>query len=149
MLGRKNIRDSIGYVTLGLFSHALLDELLEAKRKPESPPEHKEMIKLAIDSLKAIESPEDIEQSRLENLVFQNYQEVTTLRKMFPTRQIKDSKSLRELLNTIVEKDNNKRKRLKSIDKGITFFAELAQKAVINAEYPEERVPAGVRQLVS
>jgi len=33
MLGKRNMRDSIGYVTLGLFSNALLNELQEAAAK--------------------------------------------------------------------------------------------------------------------
>jgi len=155
MLGRRNIRDSIGYVTLGLFTHALLNELLEAKGKPAYAPTRTEMITLAIDSLKAIESPAQFEPSRKTELVFQNYQEVTTLRKMFDTQKIlegqdtvKSLRSLQGVLNKIISTDIEAIERLGYLSKAIEFFSNLARKAVINAEYPEEKVPPGVRLLV-
>ena len=57
MLGRRKIRDSIGYVTLGLFSQALLDELSEVKKRPEAPPTRRRMIDIAAESLGALSSP--------------------------------------------------------------------------------------------
>jgi len=150
MLGKRNIRDSIGYVTLGLFTHALLDELLEAKSKPESAPIRKKMITLAVESLSEIESTEESKSLPTSDLVFQNYQEVTTLREVLSKQQeLKTSSQLRKLLNAVIQSDIDKEERAENIDKGIGFFAELARRAIIKAECPEERVPPGVRQLVS
>jgi len=150
MLGRRNIRDSIGYVTLGLFAHALLDELLEAKKKPEAAPVRKKMMRLAEESLEAMESPDAVEPSRWRNLVFQNYQESETLRTVLSAHpEVGDIGGLREILSTIVLPNATRDERLENIDKAMDFFAELARMAVINAECPEEQVPPGVRQLVA
>lgn len=149
MLGRRNIRDSIGYVTLGLFSHALVDELFEARRKPESPPARRKMITIAAYSLKAIRSPADVDQSQWRDLVFQNYQEARTLLDAFGARAGVDSaKELESTLDDIVREETIQSKRLNDIDKAIKFFTELERMAVVNTECPEERVPPGVRQLV-
>jgi len=149
MLGRRNVRDSIGYVTLGLFTNALLDELFEAKRKPETPPARKRMIAIAADSLQAIKSPEKVEPSRWRDLVFQNYQEARTLHRALVVLKGNDVDQLRNTLENIVGTDTTKESRVESADRAIEFFGELARMAVINAESPEEQVPPGVRQLVS
>jgi len=150
MLGRRNIRDSIGYVTLGLFSHALLAELSEARSTPDTSPRRKRAMTLAIESLGAIEKPDDYEPAQRKKLVFQNYQEVTTLRKMLSReRRVETLNELRSILDAVVQAHTEKSERVASIDRAISFFSELARKAVINAEYSEERVPPSVRQLVS
>ncbi|GEM_PF-1941337 len=151
MLGKRNMRDSIGYVTLGLFSHALLDELLEAKSKPDIVPERKKMIELARESLLAVDSPEKItKRSRFADLVFQNYQEITTLRSVLnPQGIFKSSEEAEEALNIILGDKTDREKRGQHIEKTIGFFRELAKKSIINAETPEERVPPGVRQVAS
>lgn len=150
MLGRRNIRDSIGYVTLGLFSHALLDELLEARREPEAPPVRKEMVNRAIDSLRAISSPERVEPSRWRNLAFQNYQEIRTL---FATLEEQEGKTnieeLAAMLEGIVSEATEKDNRLEDIQKTMDFFRSLARTAVMNAESPEEQVPPSIRKLVA
>jgi hypothetical protein len=150
MLGRRNIRDSIGYVTLGLFTHALLDELLEAKKKPEIPPDKQKMITIATQSLKAIKSPAEVDPSHWRNLVFQNYQEAKTLQETFVANAgIENPDELEEILDIITQTNTNQNNRLLNIEKAMSFFEKLAQMAIINAECPEERVPPGVRQLVS
>ena len=150
MLGRRNIRDSIGYVTLGLFTHALLDELLEAKKKPEIPPDKQKMITIATQSLKAIKSPAEVDPSHWRNLVFQNYQEAKTLQETFVANAgIENPDELEEILDIITQTNTNQSNRLLNIEKAMSFFEKLAQMAIINAECPEERVPPGVRQLVS
>ena len=151
MLGKRNMRESIGYVTLGLFSHALLDELLEAKSNLSIAPKRKEMIELARDSLLAVDSPEKIpDRSRFADLVFQNYQEITTLRSVLNPRGIfKDSAQVEESLNIILRDKTDRGKRGRHIEKAIGFFRELAKNAIINAETPEERIPPGVRQVAS
>jgi hypothetical protein len=150
MLGRRNIRDSVGYVSLGLFAHAVLDELSEAKSKPETPPTRKKAIELAIRSLGAMQSATSLKPSESKNFVFRSYQEVTTLRRMFSGGQrIKNADELQSILSVIVRDDIKKSGRLAKIDVAMLFFSELARKAVLNAEYSEERVPPGVRLLVS
>lgn len=150
MLGKRNMRDSIGYVTLGLFSHAVLKELLEAESNPSTAPERRNMINLSIDSLLALDSPDEIKLPRLADLVFQDYQEITTLQNVFKThRKFKRSTDLKEALENIVRDDSNETQRTECIRNVISFFKELALKAIINAETPEERVPPGVRQVAS
>jgi hypothetical protein len=113
MLGRRNIRDSIGYVTLGLFSYALLNELSEAKSKPDTPPQKRKVITIAIESLQAITSPEEVQPSSWRNLVFQNYQEVRTLYGVFTTQQgINEPGELKCILDEIVQDGTTKSKRL-------------------------------------
>lgn len=150
MLGRRNIRDSVGYVSLGLFAHAVLDELSEAKSKPDRPPTRKKALELATRSLGAMESAASLKSPESKSLVFRSYQEVTTLRGMFSTGQrVKSRVDLQDTLSTIVKDDTKRSDRLASIETTMLFFSELARKAVLNAEYSEERVPAGVKQLVS
>ncbi len=150
MLGRRNVRDSIGYVTLGLFSHALLNELLEAKRKPGTPPAKRKMITIATESLKAIRSPKEVDTSLWRDLVFQNYQEARTLFSAIDAhRGIGSAAELENLLGEIVRAETTEAKRLSDIDRTIRFFGQLARMAIINAECPEERVPPGVRKLVA
>jgi len=149
MLGRRKIRDSIGYVTLGLFTNALLVELLEARRNPQVPPTRNRMIAIASDSLQAVKSPEEVESSRWRDLVFQNYQEARTLHTVLLKQSVDDVDLLRETLDRIIKADTTSDTRVASADSAIEFFGELARMAVINAECPEEQVPPGVRQLVS
>lgn len=150
MLGRRNIRDSIGYVTLGLFTHGLLDELLEAKKKPEIPPDRQKMITIATQSLKAIRSPAEVHHSHWRDLVFQNYQEAKTLQEAFAAKAgIENPDKLEEILNGIIQTNTKRSNRLHNIEKATRFFELLAQMAILNAECPEERVPPGIRQLVS
>jgi hypothetical protein len=150
MLGRRSIRDSVGYVSLGLFAHAVLDELSEVRSKPETPPTRKKAIELAIRSLGAMQSATSLKPFESKNLVFRSYQEVTTLRRMFSAGQrIKSPDELQSILSAIIGDDTKKSDRLASIEAAMLFFSELARKAVLNAEYSEERVPPGVRQLVS
>jgi hypothetical protein len=137
-------------VTLGLFSHALLDELLEAKRRPEAPPTKRRMITIAIESLKAIRSPRDVDSSLWRDLVFQNYQETRTLFGAIDAhRGVESPKELEDMLCEILRAETTEIERLRDIDMAIAFFGELARMAIINAECPEERVPPGVRQLVA
>ena len=150
MLGRRSIRDSVGYVSLGLFAHAVLDELSEAKGNPEKPPTRNKAILLAIRSLGEMESVASLKSPGSKSLVFRSYQEVTTLRGMFSTQsRVKDRVDLQKTLSAIVGDDTKKSTRSVSINTAMLFFSELARKAVLNAEYSEERVPPGVKQLVS
>jgi hypothetical protein len=150
MLGRRSIRDSVGYVSLGLFAHAVLSELSQARRKPGTAPTRKKAVELAIRSLEAMQSATSLGPAESKNRVFRSYQEVTTLRRMFSADQrIKNSEDLQNTLKVIVADNTKKKDRLASIGVGMLFFSKLARKAVLNAEYSEERVPPGVRQLVS
>jgi len=148
MLGRRNIRDSIGYVTLGLFSNALLDELSEARRRPDAPPVRREMIDLAIRSLDEYQSsttPSGVDTS---DLVFQDLQEVATLRKTLEDQaNVATVERLIEVLDGVIKSGVSKRQRIRHLDSTIAFFKSLARTAVMDAESSEERVPPGVRQL--
>ena len=150
MLGRRSIRDSVGYVSLGLFAHAVLSELSQARSKPGTAPTRKKAIELAIRSLEAMQSATTLKPSESKNLVFRSYQEVTTLRRMFSADQrVKSPDDLQNTLKVIVADDTKENDRLASIKVTMHFFSEVARKAVLNAEYSEERVPPGVRLLVS
>lgn len=151
MFGRRNIRDSVGYVTLGLFAHAVLDELLEASRDPASSPSRKDMIQLAIDSLGAVEDPRRVDHSRVPPLVFQRYQEVHTLRKLLgsPNADPATVADLGITLTCILDTASPPRLRQASCKKTILFFRDLAKQAAMSAEFPAEQVPAGVRALAA
>jgi len=149
MLGKHDIKDSIGYVTLGLFANALLDELLEAASNPESSPKKKSMIELAMDSIQAFQDPGSIERPRFEELVFQDYQEAKALRKTLrsPQATFNNVSNLFDSLMNIINDDVSSEKRKINIHKSITFFCKLGREAIIDAECPEEQIPAGVIRL--
>ncbi|MBN2594343.1 MAG: hypothetical protein JXA81_12615 [Sedimentisphaerales bacterium] len=146
MLGKHDIKDSIGYVTLGLFANALIDELLEAGSHPESPPENKPMIELAVDSIDAFENADSVSRPGFEELVFQDYQEARALRKMFRSRgaTFDSASSLRDSLKKIVEANVSKETRKDNIHMAIIFFCKLGREAIIDAECSEEQIPPGV-----
>jgi len=146
MLGKHDIKDSIGYVTLGLFANALIDELLEAGSHPELPPERKPMIKLAVDSVEAFEKVDPANRQGFEELVFQDYQEARALRKMLRSREatFDSASALRDSLKKIVEAEVSKEEREENIRMVITFFCKLGQEAIIDAERSEEQIPPGV-----
>ncbi len=146
MLGKRNMRDSIGYVTLGLFSNALLKELQEAANNPGCVPEHREMIDLAIDSFHEIQSPKSITRPRFADLVFQKHQEANALRKTLSSSKT-NPREMNKVLDTIVKEEVTSDRRSKGIEKAVDFFRELARTAIIKAECPEERIPPGVAQL--
>ena len=146
MLGKRNMRDSIGYVTLGLFSNALLNELQEAANNPGCVPEDREMLDLVIDSFHEIQSPKSISHPRFADLVFQKHQEASALRKTLRSSRTTPRK-VTDMLDTIVRDEVSADKRSKSISKAIGFFSDLARTAIIKAECPEERIPPGVTQL--
>jgi len=137
----------MGYVTLGLFTSALLDELLKIKKNPGATPEHTQVIKLTIDSLNAIKSPKAVDKQSLPDLVFQDYQEVSTLRKTLSSF----SKSIDDIVKTLNDIciTSDSEKRSKDVYDAILFFMELAHRSIINAECTEERVPPGVKLLGS
>jgi hypothetical protein len=148
MLGRRNIRDSIGYVTLGLFSHALLDELSEARRRPDARPVRREMIDLAIRSLAEYRLSATSSGVDTSDLVFQDLQEVATLRKTLEEQaNVATVERLIEVLDGVIRSGVSKKQRVRYLDNTITFFKSLARTAVMDAESSEERVPPGVRQL--
>lgn len=146
MLGTRNMRDSVGFVTLGLFSNALLNELFEAQREPGSAPKCAEMINLAIDSLESVNCG-DLPADGVSELVFQDYQEVSTLRATLSQAAISDVDSLSGVLKKIISPEIEEPARRENIECSIHFFIELAKSAIINAEYSVEDVPLGVRHL--
>lgn len=126
MLGKRNMRDSIGYVTLGLFSNALLNELQEAANDPGCIPEHREMIDLAIDSFHEIQSPKSIGRPRFADLFFQKHQEANALRKTLSSSKTKTNlREMTKVLDTIVKDKVAADRRAKSIEKAVEFFREL------------------------
>jgi hypothetical protein len=148
MLGRRNIRDSIGYVTLGLFSNALLDELSEARRRPDARPVRREMIDLAIRSLDEYESSKTSPDVDTSDLVFQDLQEVATLHKTLEEQgDVTSVARLIEVLGGVIRSNVSKKQRVRYLDSTIAFFKNLAHTAVMDAESSEEPVPPGVRQL--
>ena len=82
--------------------------------------------------------------------MWQNYQEARTLRGALSAQeQLGDIEQLREVLNHITSSDTPAEQRSENADKAMRFFDGLARIAIMNAERPEERVPPGVRRLVS
>jgi hypothetical protein len=143
MRGR-NIRDSVGFITLGLFSHTLLDELREIERNPSSG--SKKNLQLAIESIKALrgEIPLDRTTNR-RDLLFQDYQEASTLQEILNTTPlpIEDLESLLQKINTGTELETLKA----NVEQAVAFFKKLAQRAILNIEFEDEQVPLGVYQL--
>lgn len=151
MLGRRNIRDSVGYVTLGLFSHGVLDELFDAERNFSKPPKCNEKITLAVKSLSALSPPTQRSSSRHSELIFQTHQERNALYRLLKKHPagIVEVEELHRLLSSIIAKGTKSRDRHQSVDKAISFFTELARDAAFSAEFPEDRIPSGVRRLAS
>jgi hypothetical protein len=148
MLGKRNMRDSIGYVTLGLFSNALLNELQEAANNPSCVPKNRDMIDLAIDSLTETLSPKSISRPRFAELVFQRHQEANALRKTMKSPKTNTNlNKMTKVLNKIVKDNVTANERSKSIKEAVDFFRELARTSITQAECPEERIPPGVAQL--
>lgn len=146
MLGKRNMRDSVGYVTLGLFSNALLNELFEAKQETSIAPVRIEMITLAIESLENV-SCENLPAGLASKLVFQDYQEVSTLRTTLSSSAINNVSGLSGILKTIINSEIDEPIRRTNIDNSILFFSTLAHSAIINAERTTEDAPLGVRHL--
>lgn len=151
MLGKRNIRDSVGYVTLGLFSHGVLDELFDAEPNLSKPPESKEKIELAIKSLSALNPSVQRRSPLHSDLIFHTHQERNALYRLLKKHPagINRVEDLYQLLSSIVAEDAKSRERRQSVDKAIRFFTELARDAAISVEFPEDRIPSGVRRLAA
>ena len=151
MLGKRNIRDSVGYVTLGLFSHNILDELFNAEPHLSKPPEHKEKIELALESLSALNPSAKRRSPQHSDLIFQTHQERNALYRLLKKQPagINGVEKLQRLLSSIVAEDTKSRDRRQSVNKAIQFFTELARDAAISVEFPEDRIPSGVRRLAA
>lgn len=152
MLGRKSIRESVGYVAIGLFSQRVLDELFTAEATPKAPPEKNTRLKLALRSLDAIEDPTAIEASSYSDLAFQSYQEFNALQRLLRTNKSAGLRTVTELkgtLKTILEEEGKPSRRAKCIKQAIVFFCDLAKIAAVSAEFPEEKIPPGIRKLAS
>jgi hypothetical protein len=146
MLGKHDIKDSIGYVTLGLFANALIDELLEAGSHPESPPPKKPMIELAVNSIDAFENSDSVNRPDFEELIFQDYQEASALRKTLRSKEadFENASALRDSLKEIIKENVGKETRKDNIHRVIIFFCKLGREAIIDAECSEEQIPPGV-----
>ena len=149
MLGTPDPRASMGYVTVGLFSHALLRELFSIEEaKGELGPVSKN-IRCAIASLEDISNPR--EEDAGNTLVFRTYESVAALYQTFDSKpsQLENPNQVKELLDKILNPATERAERLAVTPKAITFFRALAQQAAINTQYPQDEIPAGVRKLAA
>lgn len=119
MLGHTNPRDQIGYITIGLLSHCIIDR----NRKCEQ---------IVLDSLRTILCPTYVGRTEWRNLVFQSYQEYDCL-----TRVLEQEKMTIPDLIVAIE-----------LGKAQEFFSKLAHQAILDTEYRTCQVPAGIRTLV-
>jgi len=134
MLGRTYIRDQIGYITIGLFVHALIDEIISENLGA--------VWKIAIKSVKALLSPSAICKEDWKHLVFQSYQQGELLNRMLGKFQL----SLVDLLDMLQDvKNTDERMAAHNKDELIQFLSETGRQAVMDVEY---RVPAGVRDVL-
>jgi hypothetical protein len=144
MLGNRNIRNNVGYVTIGLFANTLLDELFQAASDPGVAPKQKSMINLAIASLKEFETSGSVDRSEFKMLIFRNYQEACALRETLTSSNTEVSNLLKALENIIVEVDIDTRR--KNLSQAINFFYKLGRSAIIDAERPKVRGLSGATQ---
>jgi len=129
MLGRTYIRDQIGYITIGLFVHALLDEIISENLGAAW--------ENAVKSVKALISPSEICKEDWKHLVFQSYQQWELLNRMLGKFQL----SLVDLLDMLQDVKNNKAEI-------IQFLSETGRQAVIDVEYRSCPVPVSVRDVL-
>lgn len=158
MLGHRHIRESIGYVTTGLFGCALSNELLEAKKNPGTVPKESKMIQILIDSFEGYKNPGSIPQERYRDLVFHKYQEFKTLYEAlglpgYPSWGDVFLNKLNKIYNVfekIINPWTTPQKRYENIEKAIEFSSRLCKTALHNTEFalPDNYVPPGLAALV-
>jgi hypothetical protein len=145
MLEQTDPRGSIGYVTLGLFSNALLRELfaiVDNKEKSVA------TIQNAIDSLKDLDQPVASEVGASEDLAFRSYQAYATLFDVLDSHQTAFTRpgEVASLLEGVL-KAASLGERQANARQAIVFFRNLAKRAAVNSQVPQDEIPAGVRQL--
>lgn len=143
MLQHGDPRAGIGYVTLGLFSNAVLRELFaivdsagELRKSPA--------IQAAIDSLNDLEHPGSAT-GVSGRLRFRGYEAVVTLCDVLESSDYHTPTEVANLLQSVLAPQQED--RLKQAEAGISFFRQLSRQASINSQVPQQDVPAGVRQL--
>ena len=149
MLGTPDPRASMGYVTVGLFSHALLRELFSiAEAEGASVPASKNIL-CAIASLEDIGNPGAEDAGDV--LVFQTYESVSVLYQTFDLKLggLEHPDQVKALLDQILDLQTEPAKKLEATLQAIAFFRALAQQAAINTQYPQDEIPAGVRELAA
>ena len=147
MLGTPDPRASMEYVTVGLFSHALLRELFNIEEaKGKAVPTSKN-IRCAIASLEDISNPREEDAGNA--LVFRTYESVAALYQTFDSKpgELADPNQVKALLDQILDPQTAPARKLADTLKAIEFFRALAQRAAINTQYPQDEIPAGVRAL--
>lgn len=160
MLGHRHIRDSIGYVTIGLFSSALLSELSEAKKNPDGVPKESELVQTLINSLEEYKNHGSISRERYPHLMFHRHQEFETLKDVLGLPAycsclddvcLKKMNKVSDIFKKIINPQTAPKERYKSIEKAIKFSFKLGKRAIYNAEFalPDNYVPLGVVDLLS
>lgn len=119
MLGRTNPREQIGYITVGLLAHCMIDR-------------NKKCEQIVLDSLRTILCPTYVGPTAWRDLAFQAYQEYDCLTRVLEQEEM----TIADLIVAI------------ELGKAQEFFSKLAHQAVLDAEYRTCQVPAGVRTLV-
>lgn len=116
MLGRTNLREQIGYITVGLLAHCMIDR-------------NKKCEQIVLDSLRTILDPTYVGHTAWKDLAFQRYQEYDCL-----TRTLEQEKmTIPELIVAI------------ELRKAQEFFSKLAHQAILDTEYRTCQVSPGVR----
>jgi len=136
---------TIGYVTLGLFSNAVLRELFAIVDECGELPK-KEAIQAAIDSLRDLERPGSVSVAS-ERLCFRGYEAAVTLFDVLESgeTQYTQTAELVDLLEKV--KAGPKEPRVENAESAISFFRQLSRRASVNSQVPQQLIPAGVRQL--
>jgi len=139
-------RTAIGYVSVGLFSHAILRELFEVEDSNGEKTPEEAVFARAISSLNDYENPGSV---KLRRPAFRSYQAVVTLCQVLELRPkgVDSARKLSEELSRIIDGSTVAEDRLRSAQMAIGFFTELAKRAAINTQAPHEDIPAEVRQL--
>lgn len=155
MLGEGDPRSSMGYVIVGLFSHTLLRELFEIEDTDGKEVRSQEAIDSAIRFLEAASiwsdeegaPPQEQPEVEARDLDFRSYEAVATLYEALeqvpqPSRTPRQVACvLKELLQS------EPSKRLLLTRQAIEFARALGRRAAVNARFPRDEIPAGVREL--
>ena len=140
---------SIPYVSLGLFSSALLRELFAILDSEGAGIPKKETIENAILSLGNVENPVTTESLEYRHLAFRSYEAIITLFDVLESEQTQMTSptEVASLLDGVLQEHLSVEERLKRTNEALEFFRTLAKQAAINSQVPQQDIPAGVRQL--
>lgn len=134
---------SVGFVNVGLFCQAVVNELFAIEDSKGRLPPHPASLKVAVESLKFIEGEQVADPS---SVAFKSYEALVILSGTGSTQSVGDVK---ELLACIVDDTTPAPTRLTKTEQAIDIFTKFSSRALMNVRSPEDRMPEGVSKLVA